>query len=632
MNLNPIAVNDAFALDSDGIAAGNIVANDDPTDGPTFFLSRINDVSIDPIATTNVSLASGAKVSINAVGNFVYNPDSAFDGNAFIGPTALDKFSYAVSDGAGGEATATVSFTINRASRGSVEVTGTGEGETVIGGDLSERVSGLGGNDTITAGAGDDTVSTGSGNDVSDGGAGDDLMLGGGLNADAIDAIYKSAKVAFPDRLREVVVFQAGDSTISVSEDVGSDVQNGGDGDDTIVDLAGANELKGGAGSDQIVDGNGDSSLSGGDGDDGLLGGGGADLVMAGDGNDFGAGDQGDDRITAKSGVNILDGGEGDDTIVGGTGNDLVVGGLGDDSIFGGTGDDVLAGGGSFTSFFAQDDVNVSIRLSNLEASAFDFADLKRLGLVVSPTLEPFSNFAAFSDVETLSRQLTLGDKTLSQDTLFGGDGNDFLHAGAGAGVLFGGKGNDILGSANGTDILKGGSGQDSLFGGDGGDMLLGGRGQDALLGGGGGDDLMGGGGADFLSGQGGRDTLHGGGGKDNLNGGGREDSLLGGGGADVMDGGGGRDTVNGGGGRDQLTGGRGADVFEFSIGDGRDSITDFEQNRDKIQITNGAAEFSDMSLVQAGKNVLIGFSNVRVLVENQNVVDFDANDFMFGG
>ena len=39
MNINPIAVDDAFTLDSDDLATGNIVVNDDPTDGPGFSCS-----------------------------------------------------------------------------------------------------------------------------------------------------------------------------------------------------------------------------------------------------------------------------------------------------------------------------------------------------------------------------------------------------------------------------------------------------------------------------------------------------------------------------------------------------------------------------------------------------------------
>ena len=89
---------------------------------------------------------------------------------------------------------------------------------------------------------------------------------------------------------------------------------------------------------------------------------------------------------------------------------------------------------------------------------------------------------------------------------------------------------------------------------------------------------------------------------------------------------------VSGGRGRDELTGGAGADVFEFATGDGRDVITDFQQDRDKIQITAGATEFSDLAVRQVGEDLLVGFTNVRVLVEDQDVADFGANDFIFGG
>lgn len=642
MNLNPIAVDDAFSLDFDNIISGNFVANDDPTDGPGFFLLRVNDDPISLFTTTTFTLPSGAEINVTPTGGFIYRPNGAFDDDTRFGPSAGDTFSYTVSDGVA-ESTANVNFTINRVVGGLVEVTGTDDSEPVVGGEISELVSGLGGDDTINAGGGDDTVSCGSGNDIANGGAGNDLMLGGGLQVDAIDAVYRSAENTFPDAMQVTVLFVTGDTSFSVTEDFGNDIQDGGVGNDTIVDLGGANDLKGGAGSDQIVDGDGDSTLSGGEGDDGIVAGGGADFVMAGAGNDFGAGGKGDDLVTAESGTNVLDGGEGDDTVMGGIGNDLVIGGLGDDSVFGGSGDDVLNGGGGFTNpgFDNANGENAGYIQGLLEQSAFSFGELERLGLITTPTLEPFADFATFAVPERLSGLLELGNQTPGQDSLFGGDGNDFLNGGSGSDLLFGGTGNDFLTSAGGGDMLDGGSGSDSLFGGAGGDMLLGRGGKDSVLGGGGRDEIVGGGGADFLDGQGGRDNVQGGGGKDAVNGGGGKDDLDGQGGADNLDGGGGRDVVNGGRGRDlvsggrgrdELTGGVGADVFEFTTGDGRDSITDFEQGRDKIQITNGAAEFSDLLVRQVGGDVLIGFSNVRVLVEDQNVADFGANDFIFGG
>ncbi len=150
---------------------------------------------------------------------------------------------------------------------------------------------------------------------------------------------------------------------------------------------------------------------------------------------------------------------------------------------------------------------------------------------------------------------------------------------------------------------------------------------------------LAGNGGRDLLEGNGGRDDLRGGGGRDMLEGGGGRDKLHGGGGADVLEGGRGRDTLDGGMGADTLSGGKGADVltggggrdcFEFSLGDGRDRITDFDQLRDKIKITSGADSFADLDIRQAGDDTEIRFANVIITVEDEDAADFTADDFLF--
>ena len=55
--------------------------------------------------------ASGALVSMNANGDFVYDPNGQFD-SLNDGETVVDTFSYEVSDGNGGSATAEVSVTV----------------------------------------------------------------------------------------------------------------------------------------------------------------------------------------------------------------------------------------------------------------------------------------------------------------------------------------------------------------------------------------------------------------------------------------------------------------------------------------------------------------------------------------
>jgi hypothetical protein len=163
------------------------------------------------------------------------------------------------------------------------------------------------------------------------------------------------------------------------------------------------------------------------------------------------------------------------------------------------------------------------------------------------------------------------------QDRLRGRVGNDTLIAGAGNDILNGGLGNDLLNGGSGGDLLKGRRGLDLLIGGGGNDTMLGGLSNDRLRGGAGDDILNGGRGDDFVKGGSGNDVLRGRVGRDTLVGFGGDDRIFGGLGADL---------IVGGLGADILTGNRGRDVFEYrSFEEGGDTITDFEVNRDRIDL-----------------------------------------------
>ncbi len=164
-------------------------------------------------------------------------------------------------------------------------VTGTDNGDIVLGDNVANFIDG---------GAGDDTLEGGSGNDT---------IVGGFDN----DEIY------------------------------------GDNGDDSILGIAGENEIYGGAGNDSIYggvnndyiggeDGNdvilgndGDDAIWGDDGDDTLIGGAGNDNIDGSTGTDHIFGDEGDDLLYAPSGTNFFYGGADNDYIIGGTGNDTYI-------------------------------------------------------------------------------------------------------------------------------------------------------------------------------------------------------------------------------------------------------------------------------------------------------------------
>lgn len=219
---------------------------------------------------------------------------------------------------------------------------------------------------------------------------------------------------------------------------------------------------------------------------------------------------------------------------------------------------------------------------------------------------------------------------TPGADNLTGDNGANTISGLRGADTISGGGGADTLNGGGGGDRIEGNGGKDVISGGGGKDTIEGNGGRDVISGNGGRDDLDGNGGRDMVSGDGGRDTVKGGGGRDTLEGGGGKDFLDGGRGQDVLDGSNGADTLVGGKGNDVLTGGGGLDTFRFTRGDGRDTITDFDQFRDLIEIIDGAESFDDLMITQAGDDVRIKFANVIITVEDQQVDDFTADDFIF--
>lgn len=199
----------------------------------------------------------------------------------------------------------------------------------------------------------------------------------------------------------------------------------------------------------------------------------------------------------------------------------------------------------------------------------------------------------------------------------YGTEGNDFLSLNAGDGFAYGYGGNDVfIDAVSGDDAMYGGTGDDTFFGGTGDDLLDGGEGSDTVnygqapllvavdleagfalamgidtlvsienvVGGLGNDSILGSAADNDLLGNDGNDTLDGRAGSDTLLGHAGNDKLIGGLGIDVL---------NGGQGDDTLTGGPGftPDRFEFGAfnphqrGIGFDTITDFQQGRDKIDV-----------------------------------------------
>ncbi len=149
-------------------------------------------------------------------------------------------------------------------------------------------------------------------------------------------------------------------------------------------------------------------------------------------------------------------------------------------------------------------------------------------------------------------------------------------------------------------------------------------------------DFIDGNGGTDLIRSGAGRDVVLGGASSDVIFGGAGNDSLRGDGGSDVVFGGTGADTIQGGAGIDLLRGGLGADVFEFTIAGGHDTIIDFRNGKDRIDLTDQSYKsfamlkaFADIE--QHGTTTTIDFGGGdKIDLLGVTLAQIDASDFIF--
>lgn len=289
--------------------------------------------------------------------------------------------------------------------------------------------------------------------------------------------------------------------------------------------------------------------------------------------------------------------------------------------------------------FFSYDGDETSFELTNsgsiiggdgVAISAFfetGVTDASSARIVNSGEIIGDLNFARNANAggeETITNTgLIIGDIDLGaqNDVYAGGNGTieGIVSGGQGNDTLRGGSEDNLLNGDEGNDVIRGAAGEDEINGGDGNDALLGGRDDDILFGDAGIDTLRGGTGDDGLSGGGGRDFLFGGLGDDDLRGGLHDDQLSGGRGDDI------------------LTGDLGRDVFIIRPFDGNDTITDFTNGADRIDLSAfalGAAGFASLvapSLSAVGPNsTLLEFGTGSLLIQGLSLVDADASDFIF--
>jgi Ca2+-binding RTX toxin-like protein len=328
--------------------------------------------------------------------------------------------------------------------------------------------------------------------------------------------------------------------------------------------------------------------------------GGGNDQARGEAGADYFLGEAGNDTIYGGAGGDIIYGGANDDVLNGDADNDFVYGGVGNDNLSGNDGADFLNGEGT--------------------------SDTLQGGAGNDTVLGGEGTDLLYGDANDDAM-----DGGTQNDTLYAGDGADFARGWDGDDAVNGQAGNDQLYGDAGNDTIDGGDGADVIYGGLGNDYALGGAGGDVMIGQEGNDDLRGGADDDSIDGGADNDILYGGDGADFILGGDGLDVLYGEAGSDQLRGEAGADTIVGGAGGDTLFGGTGADRFVFAVGSGVDSINDWTDGEDRIDITGYAgATFGNTVITQSGINVVVTFiGGDQVILLNTTVASLTIADFI---
>ncbi|TCP58452.1 hemolysin type calcium-binding protein [Rhodovulum bhavnagarense] len=324
-------------------------------------------------------------------------------------------------------------------------------------------------------------------------------------------------------------------------------------------------------------------------GDDFVSGSAGDDMIFGNDGNDrifAGADDLGGDND--GNGINdMFAGGDGDDVIGGGAGNDILIG----DSV-------------NSVNFVDVDSTDSDIVLGDVDTD--DGNDIIYGGTgndwIVTGNLDGNNPFENSNGDDVTDRGLL----QTNFEAVVHGEGNDTVWAGEGDDNIFGDDGDDVLGGGDGNDYVNAGAGNDTVYASTGDDTVKGGDGDDIVFGGEGNDSIEGGAGTD---------TLYGGAG---------DDSLTGGAGADML---------YAGGGNDALTGGTGVDTFYFNTAEGENTITDFNTEEDKIDVSEFDLTWADVqnSAYQVGDDSYIALSDdVTVILSGVGLDAFGEGDFIF--
>ena len=414
------AQDDAVSGGEAGVITGDVFAdNGSGADSAGATVIEINGQSAD--VGQQITLESGALLTLNADGTFSYDPNGAFDdlsgpGSGGTNEQGTDSFTYTVNGGA----TATVTIQLS-------------------GVDTDDLVTGTAGDDLLNGGVGDDRLEGGDGDDYLRGGVGADAMFGGlGNDTYVVTDTGDTADETGGDGVDKVVTL--------VSFTLGAGIEN------LTLNAPGRNIDGTGNALANVITGNDfENVLTGLDGDDTLNGGGRNDTLYGG------------------SGADRLDGGSHDDLLFGDAGNDVLLGGAGHDRLDGGTGADAMQGGLGNDTYVVDDVLDTAVEGSN---GGLD-------------TVEAWVDWTLGDNVENLTMMGSAdqaGQGNALRNVIVGNGGANTISGGGELDTISGGGGDDVISGDAGNDVLSGDAGDDRIAGGGGNDKLTGGTGADAFV------------------------------------------------------------------------------------------------------------------------------------------------------
>ena len=397
---------------------GDLTANDSDPEGDTFEITEVNGMAV---VGTEIVLASGAKLTVNADGTYSYDPNGKYNWltdntSGAVNTSATDSFNYTITGGS----IATVTVTITGVA---------GAGDWLMGNSSDNIITGTPQQDLFLLQQG--------GNDTAYGLASNDIFYFGKAftGADTVDG----------DEGRDAVVLQ-GNYTLTLSATNITEIESislksgaftfyGDTANNRYVYNLTTVDANVAAGQQLIV--NGQSLLAdenftfdGSDESDGrfvIFGGHGIDHFTGGDGSD----------------MFVFDGTRwgSDDTVDGGADRDAVI-------ITAGNGTTHIAFGA--TSLTSIESISVSNENSSTPTALPDYEFVLHDG-----------NVAAGETLIVNGSSLKDPDQTISIDGSAEQDGHLKLYGGAGLDVLTGGKGDDVLVGGGRGDTLTGGAGND---------------------------------------------------------------------------------------------------------------------------------------------------------------------------